>query len=122
MKTKFKKIFQLTQEIMKLPKVSISFKGWTKNTKKKYIETYKYFNKLHRLKLFKNKSLGVSLIDLNDFANFEEYYKSINGKNSAAYYSRKALKREYKFVEIDRNNFIDDIFDINTSAPMRQGK
>lgn len=122
MKNKIIKIFQLLQEIRKLPKAEIYFKNYANNSKKKYIETYKYFTKLHRLKLFKNKTLGVALIDLKKFANFEEYYKSVNGKNSAAYYSRKALKRGYKFVEIDRNNFIDDIFNINTSVQMRQGK
>jgi len=64
----------------------------------------------------------VALIDLNLYKDFEEYYKSINGKNSAAYYSRKAKKREYKFLEIDRNNYIDDIYEINTSIDIRQGQ
>ena len=49
-------------------------------------------------------------------------YKSINGKNSAAYYARKAMRRGYVFKEIDRNHFIDDIYEVNISAPVRQGR
>ena len=66
--------------------------------------------------------MGVALIDLNKYDSFDNYYKSINGKNSAAYYSRKAIKREYQIIEIDRNNYIDDIYEINTSATIRQGR
>ena len=122
MQADFRKIFQLIKEIIKLPKVTIRFTGYTDNSKENYLSTYRYFTKPHRLKLFKNKTLGVALIDLTNFSNFDEYYKSINGKNSAAYYSRKALRRKYKFIEIDRNDFIDDIYEINTSKPIRQGR
>lgn len=109
-------------EVLKLPKVTIRFFAFTEDTKTKYREVYKYFTKLHRLKLFRNKTLGVALIDLHIYDTFEKYYKSVNGKNSAAYYSRKALKREYKFIEINRNEYIDDIYEINTSSALRQGR
>ncbi|MEA2018817.1 MAG: hypothetical protein U9N59_10255 [Campylobacterota bacterium] len=119
---KAKKALKTIRAILKLPKVKIRFSNFTDTTESKYKETFKYFTKLHRLKLFKNKTLSVALIDLNMYKSFDEYYKSINGKNSAAYYSRKALKREYKFIEIDRNDYIDDIYEINTSAEQRQGR
>ncbi len=122
MRTKIQKVINILQEILKLPKATITFCKYTDESKKKYEKTYKYFTKLHRLKLFRNKTLGVALIDLNLYKNFDEYYKSINGKNSAAYYARKALKREYQFIEIDRNNYSDDMYEINISSTMRQGR
>ena len=122
MLNKLKKIIFIIQKIQKLPKVTIKFTKMNDESINNYTSTYKYFTKPHRLKLFKNKTIGVALIDLNLYNTFEDYYKSINGKNSAAYYSRKALKREYKFIEIDRNNYINDIYEINTSAVQRQGK
>jgi hypothetical protein len=122
MKRKLKKIFNIIKEINNLPLVNISFKDVQENSLQNYKKTYQYFTKPHRLKLFKNKTLGVALIELDLYKNFDEYYSSVNGKNSAAYYSRKALKREYKFIEIDRNDYIDDIYEINTSASIRQGQ
>lgn len=94
----------------------------TQDSIENYQKTFRYFTKLHRLKIIKNKTIGVALIDLHLYENFENYYKSINGKNSAAYYSRKALRKGYNFIEIDRNDFIEDIYQINTSAQNRQGK
>lgn len=119
---KIKKIVDILKEIYALKKVNITFSKYNDKTQEKYLEIFKYFTKLHRLKLFRNKTLGVALIDLNMYKKFDEYYKSINGKNSAAYYARKALKREYKFVEIDRNQYIEDIYSINMSAEQRQGR
>ncbi len=116
------KIISLIKEIQSLPKVKIAFKGSNAKSIDNYKKIYQYFTKPHRFKLFKNKTIGVALIDLNQYSSFEEYYKSINGKNSAAYYARKATKRGYRFLEIDRNNYIDDIYTINTSATVRQGK
>ncbi|MBU1667497.1 hypothetical protein KKC13_03705 [bacterium] len=110
------------KEILQLPKVGIKFCNSNYDTVEKYEKTYQYFTQLHRLKLFQNKTVGVALVDLNLYENFDVYYKSINGKNSAAYYSRKAIKREYHFIEIDRNNYVDDIYDINTSTQIRQGQ
>lgn len=119
---KINKIIGICKEIYLLSKVRISFKNHNNQNIVNYKKTYNYFTRPHRLKLFKNKTIGVALIDLLSYRDFEEYYKSINGKNSAAYYGRKALKREYKFGEIDRNNYIDDIYDINRSSEIRQGR
>jgi len=115
-------IINNNKEVLSLPKASIKFKNYTKESINNYKKTYNYFTKPHRLKLFKNKTLGVTKKGFDEYNNFDEYYKSINGKNSAAYYARKALRREYKFVEIDRNNYIDDIYEINTSSTIRQGR
>ena len=119
---KIKYFLTLFVRIIKLPKVNIAFKNSSQASLENYKETYRYFTKAHRYKIIKNKTIGVALIDLSDYKHFDDYYRSVNGKNSAAYYRRKALKRGYRFVEIDRNDFIDDIYEINTSAPVRQGK
>lgn len=119
---KLKQIIDVIYNIYKTPKRQIKFSGYTDKNKENYQEVYRYFTKPHRLILFKNKTLGVALIDLNLYENFDEYYKEINGKNSAAYYARKAIKREYKFQEIDRNHFVDDMYNINISAEIRQGR
>jgi len=119
---KLKKTFHIIKEMLKLKKVEISFKNYTEDSFKEYKEKYSYFTKPHRFKIIRNKTIGVALIELDLYENFDEYYKSINGKNSTAYYARKALRRGYKFVEIDRNNYIDDIYEINISSPVRQGR
>lgn len=126
---------ELIKQVLKLPKrklnfneaVVLSFAEITEESKIKALEnlksSYKYFTKLHpKYKLIKNKSLGVALIDLQEFKNSEDYLNSINGKNSAYYYTRKALKRNYSFLEIDKNFYIDDIHSINTSSESRQGR
>lgn len=115
-------MIEVIQEVISLPIVIITFSNFTDQTLEQYKATYQYFTKLHRFKLFKNKTLGVALIDLKLYDNFFQYYQSINGKNSAAYYSRKALKREYTFIEISRNDYINDIHEINTSSEIRQGR
>jgi hypothetical protein len=56
------------------------------------------------------------------YEKFDTYYRHVNGKNSAAYYARKATKRGYVFAEIDRNDHIEEIHRINMSAPVRQGR
>jgi hypothetical protein len=107
-----------------MPRVTISFRESFPNsaTLEKSRETFKSFTNRHRLLIIKKKTIGVALIDFTHFGNFSDYLKSIDGKNSAAYYSRKAKKREYKFTQIDRNEFKDDIHEINTSAEFRQGR
>jgi len=116
------RVLNVLQRIIKLPKLTIKFSNVEKKSIENYKKVYEYFTKPHRLKLFKNKTIGVALLNMTEYDSFDKYYKSINGKNSAAYYSRKSLKREYFFKEIDRNDFIDDMYEINTSAIFRQGK
>ncbi len=108
--------------IFKLPKRNICFSQVNEDNVEEYKRMFFHFTRLHRLKLFKNKTIGVALIELEEYANFDEYYNKVNGKNSAAYYSRKAKKRKYVFERIDRNDYIEDIYEINTSAEERQGR
>lgn len=119
---KIKKSIMLLAELMHLPRITIKFFCKNPLAIDEFRTTYEYFVKPHRFKIVRNKTIGVALIKFNEFFTFEEFYQSVNGKNSAAYYSRKAVKRGYKFIEIDRNSFAEDIFAINTSASHRQGR
>jgi hypothetical protein len=84
---------------------------------------YEWFTQPHdKLPIVSNKTLGVELLDLEMFDCFEHYLKCINGKNSAAYYRRKALSKGYTFANIDRNRYIDDIYEVNSSRETRQGR
>lgn len=85
--------------------------------------TYKYFTKPHpKYKFIKNKSLGAALINLREFAGRDAYLEKIKGRNSGAHHAKKAKSRGHVLVEIDRNDFIDDIHKINTSVEVRQGR
>lgn len=106
--------YNTIKQIFTLPKISLYLDGAQ--------EQFKFYNQLHpKYKIIKRKTLGVCLVDLRAFESHEEYLKTINGKNSAAYYARKAQKRGYSFQQINRNDFIDQIYEINTSAEIRQG-
>ena len=116
------KKIKLLKDILNLPKVEITFKNCDENSVDTFRKTYKYFTKPHRYKVFRNKTIGVGLIDLNEYDSFQEYHKVVNKKNYGAYYARRAQRKGYRFIEIDRNDYIDDIYEINTSAEFRQGK
>lgn len=118
---KAKKIKTLFFEMMSLPKVNLTFDfSLHSNNVEEY---FRYFNKRHpRFFIFRNKTVGVALIDLSSYEDGFSYLKSINGKNSAAYYARKAKSHGYTFLEIDKSNFIENIHEINNSAEARQGR
>jgi len=84
---------------------------------------FKHFTKRHpRFPLFGYKTIGVALIERKAFSNGEEYVKSVNGKNSAAYFMRKSLRAGYTFREIDPIASIDAIHAVNLSSEVRQGR
>lgn len=86
-----------------------------------WLHHYMLFSKPHsKFPLISSKTLGVALLPVPDDIN--AYIDSINGKNSAAYYARKAERRGYVIKEIDRNQYADDIFELRTSKPERQGR
>jgi len=119
-KTRVLEIFRIIWQVLHLPRVHLRMRCPDKVNGREFFD---YFTKPHpRYKIIKNKSLGVEVIRLRDFAGFEDYLQTINGKNSAAYYARKALARGYRLELIDRNQYLDDIYEINTSAEVRQGK
>lgn len=103
-------------------RTEIHFTGQDADNSKVYQNAYEHFNKPHRLRVIKNKTFGVALINLHNYESFFSYLKTINGKNSPAYYMRKAHSRGYRFVEIRRQEFLEDIMRINKSTPIRQGR
>ena len=105
------KYFKLIYKIVKLPLLKITLDNSLEGRR-----IHSSFNKIHSRYLFiKQKSIGIALIKLRDFNNAEDYIKSVNGKNSAAYFSRKAVKAGYGFKSIEINNLTNEIFEINNS-------
>lgn len=70
----------------------------------------------------KRLTIAVAILDVSKYANFEAYRLTIRGKNSADYYKRRCEKKGYLFMPIDMNDYIDEIFAINTSLDKRCGK
>src|SRR6267143_3953332 len=65
--------------------------------------TYRLFTSRHpRYPPFARKTVGVELIDLHCFETFNKYLATVGGKNSTAYYRRRALGKGYSFVRIDK--------------------
>lgn len=107
------------KSIYNLPKITIQLD--TSDAENLYL--YNTLIKPHpRFFIIKNKELGVEIIQLRNFKSFNEYYESVNGKNSAAYFTRKCLKNNYSFIEIDPNLRAQEIIDINISSNERQGR
>lgn len=119
---KLKKIYQILKEIKELSVVILTFKLNGAN-KDEIDSTHKYFTKWHpKYKIIRNKEIGVGLINITQYVSSDEYLKIINGKNSAAYYARKAKGRGYIFREIIREDYKDDIYEVNVSMQERQGR
>ena len=116
------KTIEIAKKILKLPKTTIAFKNATQEELPTHKRVYKLFTKRHRTIVFQNKTVGAALIDLRQFPTFDDYLSSINGKSSGAYYRRRAIKKGYTFAEIDKNDYIDEIYEINTSMEERQGQ
>lgn len=114
----FNKFRKIIGEILKLPIISV-----TLDRSEEGIRLFKNFTRQHtKYFIFKQKTLGVAMIKLQDFANSEAFTQSVNGKNSAAYFSRKALRECYIFRTINPNDLENSILEINNSAGNRQGR
>lgn len=108
-------------QIIRLPVASLSFDSRLNPENIQF--TYDYFTKPHpKYKLFKNKSLGAALIDLRCYPNRDKYMDDIKGKNAGGWHAKRAKSRGYVFSEIERNDFIDEIHQINTCMESRQGR
>ncbi|HWY33396.1 MAG TPA: hypothetical protein VNX68_02040 [Nitrosopumilaceae archaeon] len=120
----FRKIrlaFSIILQIIKLPVVQLKFE--LKINPVNIQRTYEYFTKPHPVyKVFKNKSVGAELISLQSFQTRNCYIESVKAKDRAWRYAKRAKARKYVFVEIDRNDYVEDIHEINTSMTFRQGR
>lgn len=121
MQKKFASLLELARTIVRMPTAKLVFQVARNPDTAERI--FKHFTKRHpRFLLIRNKTLGTALVDLRRFRLRDNYLDSIKGRNSAEHHARRARARGYQVVEIDRNDYIDDIHHINTSIQVRQGK
>ena len=82
------------------------------------------FTRRHpRLKIFRNKTMGIALIHLAAFGGHPGHYlDTVRRDGYAGHKSRKATARGYRLRPIDRNEHIDEIHAIHTSCDTRQGR
>lgn len=108
-------------EVIKLPRARLTFSQQIDPVDIK--ATYRNYTKPHpRFKLIRHKTIGAALIDLAEFPDREAYMEYIKGKNQGGYHAKRARNRGYVVREIDRNAYVDDIHEINTSLEVRQGR
>ena len=118
---RLRKILRLVGDIVRLPQARLRFH--TALNPELVRRTYRLFTQPHpRCRLVRNKSLGIALIDLRAYDSGDAYLRSLRRRDYAGYHSRRARERGYTVVEIDRNDYIDEIHSINTSAGERQGR
>lgn len=121
MPNKMLRLIDLVITIARLPVARLEFR--LHHNPADVDKLHRYFTMPHpRYKVFQNKSLGAALVDLRRYRNREEYLNSIKGRNSGEHHARKARSKGYRVVTIDRNDYIDDIHEINTSVDTRQGR
>jgi hypothetical protein len=121
MPNKLSRVFDLALSIARLPVARLEFHQALNPDD--VGKMHKHFTRRHpKYFVFQNKSLGVALVDLTKFRDPEQYMDTIKGRNSAGGHARKAQAKGYRVVEINRNDYIDDIHDINNSVEIRQGR
>jgi hypothetical protein len=91
-------------------------------TRKEDVELYRNFTAWHpRFILIRKKTIGVALLPLRSFSGSNDYLRHVNGKNSAAYFARKATREGYVFQRLDPDKFSEQIHAIHLSSKERQG-
>lgn len=106
-------------KIIRLPKISIPIIDDDDSGEIKSL--YNYFNSPHKkYKIIKNKKIGVMLYKLPK--TLEEYTKRISGKNGTGYFSRRCKKMGYYTKFFVQGDFLDELYQINTSSNVRQGR
>ena len=121
MPSKLSHLFELAGTIARLPVARLEFQRALNPAD--VARMHRHFTKRHpRYLVFQNKALGAALVDLSGFDSRDAYMLTLEGRNLAADHARKARKKGYQVVEIDRNQYIDAIHEINTSVEVRQGR
>lgn len=121
MSSKLSQLLKLVIDISKLPVAHLEFRLDLNPDEVRRMHAH--FTKRHaKFPVFQNKSLGAALVDLTRFDSRDQYLDSIKGGHSGAHHAKKARSRGYVVTEIDKNDFIDEIYEINTSLDSRQGR
>ena len=114
-------LLELVRSLARLPRAELEFH--TAMDPGNVQRIFKHFNKRHpRYWVIRHKTMGAALVDLRRFGTGGDYMSTLKGRNRAESQARRARSRGYRVVQIDRNNYIDDIHHINTSVEVRQGK
>ncbi|MBP1204723.1 hypothetical protein JOD97_002765 [Duganella sp. 1411] len=118
---RLRETLRLARQIARLPRARLRFERALDPELVR--RTHRLFTKPHpRYRVVRHKSIGVALIDLRAYASGEAYLHALRQRDYAGYHSRRARERGYTVAEIDRNDYIDDIHQINTSLDQRQGR
>lgn len=120
MPTSFASLLKSVQSIISLPTARLNFHLAKDPGNVERI--FKHFTKRHpRYFIFGNKTIGVALVDLQRFSAPADYIATVKGRNGPEHQARRARARGYRVIEINRNDYVDDIHHINTSVDVRQG-
>ena len=115
------RLLKLTAQVARLPVARLRFERAINPAE--IAAAYHNFTRPHpRYRLVPNKAMGMALIDLNAFCNRAAYLETVRQKGYATQNARRAAARGYHLAEIDRNAYVNDIHQINTSAKVRQGR
>jgi hypothetical protein len=121
MPSKLSQLFKLALDVRKLPVAHLEFRMDMNPDNVRRMHAH--FTRPHpKYKIFQNKALGAALVDLKRYASPDDYMASVKGRNSAEHHARKARSRGYVVAEIDKNDFVDDLHEVNTSLDLRQGR
>ena len=113
---------RLVLELARLPVVRLRFEQ--RRNPDAIRHAHALFTRPHpRYKVFRNKTMGIALIDLSAFGGHPGgYLHMVRRSGHAGPQSRKAAARGYHLRRIDRNEHIDEIHAIHTSCEERQGR
>ncbi|UVW30307.1 hypothetical protein [Massilia sp. H6] len=121
MLNKLSQLFDQVVAVARLPVVRLQFHLVLnpENVEK----SYRYYTKPHpKYKIFPNKAVGAALVDLTRFRSRDDYAQELKRRKEAERHVKKARSKGYAVMEIDRNDFVDDIHEINNSVEIRQGR
>jgi hypothetical protein len=109
------------QEALHLPRVTVRLGNSpeAQAVRRRFMAPHPKFPLLGR------KQLGACLIDLREFEDFEDYLATANGNSSAAYLRRKrrrAMRCGYTVRAFTPPEQVEELKEINSSAPERQGR
>lgn len=119
--SQFARLVSLGKDIARLPVARLEFHA---RIHPDHIGmTHEIFTSRHpRYRVIANKTMGIALIDLSKFNTPADYLATVKRKDYAGYHAKRAKARGYWVAPINRNEHVDAIHRINTSAESRQGR
>ena len=73
--------------------------------------------------LIRQKEIAMAFLDKEDYGNeFVNYFDTVRGKNSVKYFHQQAEKKGAEFRIINPEQYVEEIYEVNTSLSVRQGK